>query len=82
MRGPDGMAFGVDGKLYVAVYGQGDVTVLGQDGHVSERIRTEGIMPTNVAFGPPGQRKIYVTEYELGQIEVFDVETDGLPLWN
>jgi gluconolactonase len=82
LRGPDGMAFGTDGKLYVAVYGQGDVTVLGQDGQVLTRLRTKGIMPTNVAFGLPGQRKIYVTEYELGQMETFDVGTDGLPLWS
>lgn len=82
MKGPDGMAFGVDGSLYVAVYGQGDVTVLGQEGQVLRRLKAKGIMPTNVAFGLPGQRRIYVTEYELGQIEMFDVETDGLPLWS
>jgi gluconolactonase len=81
MKGPDGMAFGTDGLLYVAVYGQGDVTVLGHDGQVVSRFPTQGMMPTNVAFGLPGRRKIYVTEYELGQVEVFDVETDGLPLW-
>ncbi len=81
LRGPDGMAFGADGKLYVAVFGQGDVTVLGTDGRVVERLRTQGRLPTNVAFGLPGQRKLYVTEYELGQIEVFPVETDGLALW-
>jgi gluconolactonase len=28
-KGPDGMAFSADGKLYVAVFGQRDVTVLG-----------------------------------------------------
>jgi oligopeptide/dipeptide ABC transporter ATP-binding protein len=28
--GPDGMAFDVNGKLYVTVCGQGDVTVLGR----------------------------------------------------
>jgi gluconolactonase len=82
MRGPDGMAFSADGRLYVAVYGQGDVTVLGRDGEVLQRIGTKGIMPTNVAFGLLGQRRIYVTEYELGQIEMFDVDTDGLPLWS
>lgn len=81
LRGPDGMAFGADGKLYVAVYGQGDVTVLGTDGKVAQRLRTQGGLPTNVAFGLAGQRKLYVTEYQLGQLEVFPVETDGLPLW-
>jgi gluconolactonase len=81
LRGPDGMAFGADGKLYVAVYGQGDVTVLGIDGKVAQRLRTQGGQPTNVAFGLAGQRRLYVTEYQLGQLEVFPVETDGLPLW-
>jgi gluconolactonase len=80
-RGPDGMAFGADGRLYVAVFGQKDVTVLNAEGVVVARIGTQGILPTNLAFGLPGQRKIYVTEYEFGQLEVFDVETDGLSLW-
>jgi gluconolactonase len=31
-RGPDGMAVDVEGRLYVAVFGQGDVTVLDPDG--------------------------------------------------
>jgi sugar lactone lactonase YvrE len=42
---------------------------------------TQGGLPTNVAFGLPGQQRLYVTEYQLGQLEVFRVETDGLPLW-
>ena len=75
------MAFGTDGKLYVAVYGQGDVTVLGADGQVVQRLRTQGSLPTNVAFGLPGQRKLYVTEYQHGRLEVFPMATDGLPLW-
>ncbi len=55
--------------------------MLGKDGQVVERIRTTGRRPTNVAFGAPGEKRIYVTEDELGQLEVFDVETDGLPLY-
>lgn len=81
LKGPDGMKFGADGKLYVAVIIQGDVTVLDQDGSVVERIKTDGNFPTNVCFGPPGSKKIYVTEDEKGTIEVFDVDTDGLPLY-
>ena len=81
MKFPDGMKFGANGNLYVTVFGQGDVTVLGPDGSVVERIKTEGKMPTNIVFGPPGSKKMYVTEDELGRMEVFDVGTDGLPLY-
>ncbi len=81
-KGPDGMAFGENGKLFVTVFGQGDVTVLGRVGRVVERIHTAGRLPTNVAFGAKGQKKIYVTEDELGQIEVFNAGTDGLSLYS
>lgn len=80
-KGPDGMAFSSDGRLYVAVFGQRDVMVLGPNGAVCGRIETAGKLPTNVAFCLPRQRRIHVTEYELGQLEAFDVGVDGLPLW-
>jgi gluconolactonase len=80
-KGPDGMAFAPDGRLYVAVFGQKDVTVLGTNGQVVERIPTAGKLPTNVAFALPGRKRIHVTEYEFGQLESFDVASDGLALW-
>ncbi len=80
-RGPDGMAFGTDGRLYVAVFGQRGVTVLDASGEVAERIKTAGKLPTNVCFGLPGSRRIYVTEYEFGTVETFEVPSDGYPLW-
>lgn len=78
--GPDGMAFDEDGRLYVAVLGQGDVTVIDREGAVVERHKTAGSLPTNVAFGPPGSRRIYVTEDVYGRIELFDVGADGVLL--
>ena len=81
-KGPDGMAFSTDGNLYVAVFGQHDVTILGPDGKFAGRITTAGALPTNLAFALPGKKQIYVTEYQLGQIEIFAVPSDGLPLWS
>ncbi|GMQ94153.1 MAG: SMP-30/gluconolactonase/LRE family protein [Acidimicrobiia bacterium] len=81
-RGPDGMKFAANGDLYVTVVGQADVTVLDADGEVVNRIPTEGGFPTNVAFGPPGSQKIYVTEDAAGTMEVFDVGIDGALLYD
>lgn len=78
LKGPDGMKFGADGNLYVCVFGQGDVTVLDRNGQVLRRIGVEGSLPTNLAFGPAGEKKIYVTEVETGSVQVIDVDTGGL----
>jgi gluconolactonase len=78
--GPDGMAFDENGLLYVAVLGQADITVLDPAGAVAARYPVTGSLPTNVAFGPPGSRRIYVTENMHGQIECQDVPADGAPL--
>jgi gluconolactonase len=79
-RGPDGMAFSTDGRLFVAVFGQGDVTILRPDGSSERRISVAGKSPTNVAFGLNGENRIYVTETELGQLTVHDVDGEGLAL--
>lgn len=81
-KGPDGMAFDENGLLYVAVFAQGDVTVLGVDGQVVRRLPTSGNLPTNVAFALPGEHRLHVTEFQLGQMEVFPVDCDGLQLWD
>lgn len=78
--GPDGMAFSDDGRLWVCVLGQGDVTVLGPDGGVERRIDLPGGYPTNVAFGPPGEGRIYVVEEDCGSLESRFVAAEGLAL--
>jgi gluconolactonase len=80
LQGPDGMAFSEDGRLWLAVLGQGDITVLQPDGSVERRIKLPGHWPTNVAFGPPGDGRIYVVEDERGSLEARTVGVDGFPL--
>ena len=69
------MAFGADGNLYVAMLGQGDVTVVRPSGTIAARLPTKGRNPTNVAFGGAGERRLYVTEIEFGRVELLEVDT-------
>ena len=82
LRGPDGMAFSTDGRLWCTVFGQGDVTILGPEGERIGSIPLAGKSPTNVAFGLGGERRIYVVEDELGQMTVHDVDAEGLALYD
>jgi gluconolactonase len=79
-KGPDGMKFGLDGRLYCTVYGQKNVTVLDKTGKVAERLTLDGPCPTNLAFARSG-KKILVTEVSKGQVEAIDVPCDGLLLF-
>ncbi len=80
-RGVDGMAFDDRGRLYVTVIGYGDVAVYNQDGSLDKRISLIDKRPTNVAFGKPGEKRIYVTGQEIGQMEAHDVDADGMALY-
>jgi gluconolactonase len=80
LKGPDGMKFGADGHLYVAVFGQGDITVLDPRGAVARRLKTEGTHPSNLLFARAG-RQIYVTEVSTGALQIYDVDCDGFPLY-
>jgi gluconolactonase len=79
-KGPDGMKFGVDGRLYCTVYGQQNVTVLKANGKVAERLPLDGPCPTNLAFSRDG-KKILVTEVSKGQVEQLDAPCAGLELF-
>lgn len=78
-RGPDGMAFGEDGRLYCTVYGQANVTVLDRDGQISERLALQGSDPTNVAFSLSAP-ELLVTEVSLGAVERLASPCSGLAL--
>ena len=78
-KGPDGMKFGVDGRLYCTVYNQRNVTVLDRSGAVAQRLMLDGAEPTNCAFSLDG-KWLMVTEVGKGQVERLVAPCAGLPL--
>jgi gluconolactonase len=78
-RGPDGMCWGDDGRLYCTVYGQRNVTVLNKDGSLAERLPLDGKNPTNCAFAL-SDKTLLVTEVERGRVEELATLCGGLPL--
>ena len=79
-KGPDGIKFGADGRLYCALYGQGAITVLDRDGGLAERLPLAGEKPTNLAFRLDGNEAI-VTEVARGAVEGITMPCAGLPLF-
>jgi gluconolactonase len=79
--GPDGIALDEVGNLYIAHYGGGDVLIVNLKGELIERIPVGGRYPTNVAFGGPDRRTLYVTEVETGSVYMFNTDHPGLPLF-
>ena len=81
-EGPDGMAFGANGRLYQAIFGDGVVRVVNQDGKVVEELFTGGMNPTNVAIDPSGKLGLVVTETERGRLLSFPRLNPGAALFD
>lgn len=80
--GPDGMALGADGLLYVAIYSAGEVRAVDQDGRVTKAYELPGNNPTNAAFDPSGRLGLVVTETERGVLLSLPELGPGVPLFD
>lgn len=77
-HGFDGMRCDVDGNLYVTRYGKGTVVKLSPQGEVLKEIDVLGKQPSNLCFGGPDGKTIYVTEVEHTRLVQFRVDKPGL----
>jgi gluconolactonase len=81
LPGPDGMALGADGLLYVAVYRSGQIKVVDAQGAIVTGYDLPGMNPTNVAFDPSGRLGLVVTEAERGLLLSLPGLGPGEPLY-
>src|SRR5205807_3757555 len=77
-HGFDGMRCDVDGNLYITRYGKGTVAVLSPGGKVLREIDVLGERPSNLCFGGPDGRTVYVTEVTKQRLVQFRVDRPGL----
>lgn len=77
-HGFDGMRCDVQGNLYITRYGKGTVVILTPDGNELREIDVLGKQPSNLCFGGPDGRTVYVTEVEHTRLVQFRVDQPGL----
>ncbi len=76
-HGFDGMRTDVDGNLYITRYGKGTVVKMSPEGEILREIDVLGERPSNLCFGGPDGRTVYVTEVEHTRLVRFRVDRPG-----
>lgn len=73
----DGLRTDVDGRLYVARILKGTIAVMSPAGKTLRELTLTAKEPTNLAFGGPDGRTVYVTQRKGGYIESFQTDRPG-----
>lgn len=73
----DGLKVDSRGDLYVARIGKGTIAKISPRGALSREIKLGGAHPTNLVFGGPDRRTVFVTQRDGGFVESFRVDAPG-----
>lgn len=76
--GFDGMRCDIQGNLYITRHGKGTVVVVSPDGKILREIDVLGKSPTNLCFGGPDGKTVYVTDADQKRLVQFRTDTPGL----
>lgn len=81
--GPDGIAVDAEGGLAVACPLLGAVWIFDAKGQPTVRVNLcSGNLGTNVAYGGPDGRRLFITAADTGTIQVADLPVGGLSLFS
>lgn len=75
--GLDGMHCDRDGNLYVCRWGKGVIAVLSPSGEFLREIPLKGKQCSNLVFGDPDGKTVFVTLQDRKGMEMFRVQTPG-----
>lgn len=73
----DGIRTDIDGRLFVARILKGQIAIVLPNGEVQREIGLKGKEPTNLAFGGPDGKTVFVTQRKGGFVEVFATDRAG-----
>jgi sugar lactone lactonase YvrE len=73
----DGLRIDADGTIFVARPGNGTVAMLTPEGNLLREIALKGKTPSNLTFGGPDGKTVFVTQVDGRFIETFRVERAG-----
>jgi len=77
-HGFDGMRCDAAGNLHVTRHGKGTVVVMTPTGEILREVDVLGAKPSNICFGGPDGRTVYVTEVEHTRLVRYRTDVPGL----
>lgn len=76
-HGLDGIKCDAKGRLFVARYGKGSIAVFRPDGTIEREVALQGHDVSNLVFGGPDGRSVFVTLQDRRGMEQFASDTPG-----